>query len=117
MTANEIRGMSIHHFPKAIFLQEIAAQLAELNEGIRQLVPARTDAPEPYDPSAQDRHEDELTAEEDRKSREIQDALHAEAVDRPTSDPQKFARCSWCTKEIPIPRVGQTPICDECIPF
>lgn len=110
MTANEIRNMSVHHFGKVTFLQEIAAQLADLNEGIRLLTPApKTDVPEPYEPSDQDKHEDALTAEAN--------AIHAANWAKPVSDPEKFARCSWCTKEIPIPKEGQALICDDCIPF
>lgn len=118
MTANEIRNMSIHHFSKATFLQEIAAQLADLNEGIRLLAPApKPEAPEPYEPSEQDRNEDALTEDERRRREEALATLHEEAMARPTSDPEKLVRCTWCTKEMALPKHGQVAICDDCIPF
>lgn len=81
--------------------------------GHRQVIGVEVvEPPEPYSPSPQDTHEDEQAAQED--------AQHEAAVAAPVSDPEKFTRCNICTKEIPRPawcEVGQTIICDDCIPF
>jgi hypothetical protein len=47
-------------------------------------------------------------------------ARHKAAMAVPVSDPDKFTRCDVCEKEIPRPewcKVGESTICDACIPF
>ena len=158
MTSKEIREMDISDSRngsdpclelQVILLREIAAQLAESNEGIRLLVPkpacrrcdgqgwicihcdksiTKCECPEDgsQNPALCDRcgvgivnpapqepeyYDEDIVKENNR---------HTDAMAQPVSDPDKFTRCDICEKEFPRPSgcsVGETAICDYCIPF
>ena len=113
MNSNEIRrkGGTVE-----FWLREIAAQLADLNEGIRLLVP-KPSAPRPEEPQpCVTEEESERTPEQ----AETEQERHRAAMAVPVSDPEKFTRCSACEKEVPRPEwsaVGNSIVCDDCIPF
>lgn len=61
----------------------------------------------------------EIEMEEDKKIAESRRKFE-ELLAQPTSDPEKFTRCTICGNEIPRPShlpIGELSICDDCIPF
>ena len=98
------------------WLREIAAQLADLNEGVRLLVP-KPSAPRPEEPQpCEAEEESEWTPEQAQAEQE----RHRAAMAVPVSDPEQFTRCAICEKEVPRPAsfaVGESTICNDCIPF
>jgi|SRR5579863_7300548 len=59
-------------------------------------------------------------AEADQAALEVQNRRVAleELLKQPTSDPEKFVRCTWCGSEMEKPKYGvSTPVCLECLPF
>ena len=109
MNSDEIRNTN---YEVTAYLREIAAQLADLNVNIKLMLPTGVElsqqATELYEA------EDEILKEQNRQFQEL--------VDSPTSEPDKYIRCSECAKKVDIPSLAKaegrkTIICDSCIPF
>lgn len=59
-------------------------------------------------------------AEADQATLEVRNRQVAleELLKQPTSDPEKFVRCTWCGSEMEKPAPGvTTAVCDDCMPF
>ena len=109
MTPNEIRESN---YAVTSYLREIAAQLAELNQNIKLLRPIETEVEMYASTTEAYEAEDEDLKEQKRQFQEL--------LASPTSDPDKYVRCYQCGKEVERPEyseIGETSICDDCIPF